>query len=119
MNIRLLACVLLLAAPPAFAADVDGKWTGSIDTPNGPVELTYVFMAEGTRLTGTTTGPDGSPLTLKDGKIDGNQIAFSLEISFGADPTTFSYTGLVEGDEMKLHSQFMGQPIDFTLRKAH
>jgi hypothetical protein len=118
MKIRILAFGLLLAARAAFAADVDGKWSGPIDTPNGPVTVTYVFKAEGTKLTGTTTGPDGSPLTIKEGKLDGNKVAFSLDISFGADPVTFNYIGTLTASEMKLHTEFMGQAIDFTLKKA-
>ncbi len=39
MKARVLAWSLLLAALPAFAADVDGKWTGSVDSPNGPVAV--------------------------------------------------------------------------------
>jgi hypothetical protein len=118
MNIRILACGLLLAAAPVFAADLDGKWTGKIDTPNGPVDLTYQLKADGKTLTGTTTGPDGSPIPLKNGKIDGNKIAFTLTFSMGADPLTFDYTGVLAGNELKLHSEFMGMPIDFTLTKA-
>jgi hypothetical protein len=118
MGIRTLACALLLASSSAFAAGVDGKWTGSIDSPNGPVQVTYVFKAEGMKLTGTTTGPDGNVITLKNGKIEGNKISFSLDLDFGGGPTTFDYTGVVETDQLKLHSEFMGQPIDFTLKKT-
>ena len=119
MNIRVLACALLLAASPAFAGgNVDGKWTGSLDTPNGPVQVSFLFKTDGTTLTGTTTGPDGNPLALKNGKIDGDKISFSFDISFGAEPTTFNYTGVVAGSEMKLHTDFMGQAIDYTVKKT-
>jgi hypothetical protein len=118
MSIRALACGLLLAAAPAFAADLDGKWTGSIDTPNGPVDLTYQLKADGKTLTGTTSGPDGTPIPLKDGKIDGNKVSFTLTFSMGADPLTFNYTGVLAGNELKLHSEFNGMPIDFTLKRA-
>jgi hypothetical protein len=80
--------------------------------------VTYVFKAEGTTLTGSTTGPDGNTLALKNGKIDGDKISFSLDIDFGGGPTTFNYTGVVSTGEIKLHSEFMGQPIDFSLKKA-
>jgi len=63
------------------------------------------------------TGPDGNALMLKNGMIDGDKISFSVDISFGADPTTFNYTGVVAASEVKVHSEFMGQPIDFTLKK--
>jgi len=118
VKIRTFALALLLLASPAFAADIDGKWTGSIDTPNGTVALNYTFKAEGATLTGSTSGPDGSSIPLKDGKIDGNKVAFSLTLDFGQGPTTFNYTGELSATELKLHSEFMGMPIDFTLKKA-
>ena len=58
MRMTGLIAVLVLAAAPAFAGNIDGKWTGSIDTPNGPVQLTYVLASMGTQLTGTAAGPD-------------------------------------------------------------
>ena len=41
MRLKSLALALLLAAAPAFAADIDGKWTGSIDTPGGAMTIKY------------------------------------------------------------------------------
>jgi hypothetical protein len=118
MRIRTLAFGLLLAAAtPALAADIDGKWAGSIDTPNGPVQINYTFKAEGGTLTGSTTGPDGASIPIKDGKVTGNKVSFSLTLDFGGGPTTFNYTGEVTPVELKLHSEFMGQPIDFTLKR--
>lgn len=119
MNIRALAFALLLAvAAPVFAADIDGKWTGTIDTPGGAMELNYTFKAEGAKLTGFTTGPDGTRIDITDGKIDGNKVSFKLTLDFGGGPTTFDYTGVVSPTELKLHSAFMDMPIDFALKKA-
>ena len=118
MKIRALALGLMLAATPAFAADVDGKWTGSLDTPNGPVTVNYSFKAEGSTLTGSTTTPDGAAIPIKDGKITGNKLTFSLTLDFGAGPTTFNYTGEVSATDLKLHTSFMDMPIDFALKKA-
>ena len=118
MRIPALAWGLLLAAAPAFAADVDGKWTGSIDTPNGPAMVVFNFKADGAKLTGTNVGPDGNAVPVKNGKIDGSSLTFSIEISFGADPITFNYTGMLAGAELKLHTDFMGMPIDFTVKKT-
>ncbi len=118
MKIRLLAIAALLAAAPVFAGDIDGKWTGTIDTPNGPVAIAYTFKADGETLVGSTTGPDGMEYPIKDGKITGNKVSFSLNLDFGQGPITFNYTGEVSPTELKLHSSFMDQPIDFTLKKA-
>jgi hypothetical protein len=119
MKIRSLAFALLLAvAAPAFAADVDGKWTGSLETPGGTFPLAYTFKADGAKLTGSTTGPDGKEIAIKNGKIDGNKISFSFDLDMGQGPMTFDYTGVVSPTEVKLHSDFMGNAIDFTLTKA-
>ena len=118
MKIRTLILALALVATPAFAADVDGKWSGSIDTPNGAVPINYTLKAEGATLTGSTSAPDGSAVPIKDGKITGNKLSFSLTLDFGAGPTTFLYTGEVSPTQLQLHSEFMGMPIDFTLKKA-
>lgn len=113
----LMLSALLLAAGPAFAADVDGTWTGSLDTPNGAVPLSFTFKADGNKLTGSTLGMDGQAYQLKDGKIEGDKISFSFDVDFGQGPFTFKYTGVVSKTELKLHSDFMGNPIDFTLKK--
>jgi hypothetical protein len=118
MNIRTLALGFLLAATPAFAADVDGKWTGSIDSPNGPVQVNFTFKAEGETLTGSQSAPDGTAIPIKDGKVAGNKVSFSLTLDFGAGPTKFDYTGDVSATELKLHTSFMEMPIDFMLKKA-
>ncbi len=58
-KLRTLLFGLLLCCAPAFAASVDGDWSGSLDTPNSPVQISYTFKADGATLTGTTSGPDG------------------------------------------------------------
>jgi len=118
MKIAAFLVVALLCAQAAFAADVDGKWVGNFTTPNGDVEVGFTFKADGTTLTGTSTGPDGSTLQIKNGKIDGNKISFSFDLDMGQGPMTFDYTGVVSPTEVKLHSDFMGNAIDFTLTKA-
>jgi hypothetical protein len=118
MKLKSLALTLLLAAAPAFAGDIDGKWSGSIDTPGGAMTVTYDFKSAGATLTGSSLGPDGSPLPIKGGKVDGNKISFAQDIDFGQGPVTFNYTGVMTPTELKLHASFMDMPIDITLKKA-
>jgi hypothetical protein len=108
----------LLISLPAFAAGVDGNWTGSLDSPNGPVQIDYSFKADGPKLTGTTTGPDGTKLAIKDGKIDGNNISFAVDVDFGGTPTTIKYTGVVAADSIALTLDFQGMPVNITVKKA-
>jgi hypothetical protein len=109
---------MLLIAAPAFAAPVDGKWTGMIDTPMGAVPVAFTFKADGAALAGSTTGPDGSETPIKGGKVDGDKIAFSVDLDFGGMPLTLSYTGVVSADQIKLTADFMGMPFEFVVKKA-
>jgi len=109
---------VLLFAAPATAADVDGKWSGSIDTPNGAVQIGFTFKADGATLTGSNTGPDGNEVPIQKGKIDGNKIAFDVEIDFGGMKFTISYKGEVSPDQIKLTADFMGMPFEFVVNKA-
>ena len=118
MKIYALVIGLLLLAVPAFAADVDGNWTGSVDTPNGAVQIGFTFKADGNTLAGSVTGPDGMPFTIKDGKIDGNIISFSVDLNMGANAFTLAYTGVVSPEEIKMAADFMGMPFEFTVKKA-
>ena len=82
---------LMLLAAPAFAADVDGKWTGTVSTPMGDLPVGYEFKADGATLTGTTLGTDGGYVPIKDGKVDGNNISFSVTLDFGGMAIDLSY----------------------------
>jgi hypothetical protein len=122
MRIRALLSVVLalvvLSSSAALAAAVDGKWTGMIDTPMGPLPVGFTFKADGAKLSGSTTGPDGAEVPIKDGKVDGDKITFSVDLDFGGMPLTLGYTGLVSADQIKLTLDFMGMPFDFVVKKA-
>jgi hypothetical protein len=118
MKIHALVLGILLVAAPASAAAVDGKWSGSIDTPNGPVTVSFTFKADGNALTGSTTGPDGAETPLKGGRIDGNNISFSVDLDFGGMPFTLAYKGVVSPDQIMLTADFMGMPFEFAVKKA-
>ena len=78
---RVLAAVVMAigVAIPAFAADVTGKWVGNVETPNGPLELTYELKAEGETVTGTVSSPMGS-LPIEKGKLAGDVLTYTVSI---------------------------------------
>jgi hypothetical protein len=118
MKIRMLALGLLLGASPVFAADIDGNWSGSLDTPNGPVEIKFSFKAEGDKLTGSSIGPDGAVVQFHDGRIMGDTLSFVQDVDFGGQMLTFNYTGMLSNGQLSLHTEFAGMPLDFALKKA-
>jgi len=121
MKILAFTVGLLLIASFALAADIDGKWTGQIASMGGdPMTLTYTFKANGATLTGTSLGPDGKEIPIKNGKIEGNNISFQISVDLGGNEMKFDYKGVLSGDQLKI-SFGMGMgapPQEFTLKKA-
>ena len=118
MNFRSIVMAVLLVSAACFAADVDGKWTGNMSTPNGDVPVNFTFKAEGATLNGSTAGPDGAEVKIADGKVDGENISFSITFDFGGMPFTMNYKGVVAKDQIKFTIDIFGMPLDLTVKKA-
>ena len=88
----------------AFAAGIDGKWKGSASMGMGgpPMDLSYNFKTDGESLTGTYVGYGGKKLKIKDGKIDGINISFTVDSKFNGTKSTYEYTGMFLGDSLQL-----------------
>src|SRR5471030_2125770 len=72
----LLPAVLILAVfTIRFATDITGHWTGRIAD---QFDVAYDFKVDGEKLTGGTTGPDGSVIPLKDGVVKGDSLSFAM-----------------------------------------
>ena len=119
MKARVIASVLvvLLMGITAYAADVDGNWSGTVSGPMGDFPVAFKFKAEGMTLTGTTTGIDGSDVPIKDGKIDGTTITFTVTFDFGGMPFMLSYKGVVSGNQINMSGDAFGMPFEFVLKK--
>jgi hypothetical protein len=109
---------LFLLAASAFAADVDGKWTGTVSTPNGDFPVSFSFKADGAMLNGSMAGPDGSDIAIKDGMIDGANISFWLSLDFGGNAMKLTYKGVVASDQIKITGEAEGMPFEFVVKKA-
>jgi hypothetical protein len=118
MRFLTIAIAFFMITTTCFAADVDGKWSGTIATPTGTYEQAFTFKAEGSKLTGTlSVGGTETPIT--NGKIDGNNIAFALTLNYGNMPFTVAYNGVVAGDEIKLSGEAGGgYRIEFVVKRV-
>ncbi len=113
-----MAAAALWLAVSAYAADVDGKWNGTMATPMGDVPVAFTFKADGAKLTGSTSGPDGGEIKIADGKIDGTKMSFSVTFDFGGMPLTMNYTGVQNGNEIKFTIDVFGMPLDLLVKKS-
>jgi hypothetical protein len=100
---KALIAVLFLAFGSAalMAADFNGKWTAEFDTQIGVQKYTYDFHVDGTTLTGKTISEHGET-AITEGKIDGDTITFVETLSFNGMDIKITYTGKINGDEIKL-----------------
>jgi hypothetical protein len=81
------------------AADLTGSWTSSIVTPNGDrIQITFTFKQDGAKLTGTVTGPQGDPVEISEGRVDGDKVYFN--VSFNG--MTIKHDGVATGDTIML-----------------
>ena len=111
--------LLILASVFAFAADISGAWSGSLAGPDGGdgFAISFTFKQDGAKLTGTVRGPQGDPIEISEGKVDGDKVSFS--VSFNG--TTFRHEGTITGEEIKLSMKSEGGGFpggSFVLKKT-
>ena len=104
--LAVMTLALALVATPALAHDADGKWEGMIDTPMGAIPVGFTFKT------------DGAGIPIKNGKVEGNKISFTVDLDFGGMAITLNYVGTASPDKIAFTGDFMGMPFEFTVTKA-
>ena len=93
----LLLVLFLVSAALGLAADLNGRWEGSINTPNGDVQLVFHFKVDGAVLTGTVETPNGNA-DIAEGKVDGDKFSFKTH----AGDAEITHEGTISGDTIQL-----------------
>ncbi|MGD0682828.1 MAG: hypothetical protein ABR990_12350 [Terracidiphilus sp.] len=108
---KALLAVLFLAfgSVTLLAADFNGKWTATVESPRGTQTLTFDFHVDGAKLTGTVTTPRGD-MPISDGKIDGDNISFAQVMNRDGNEFKMTYTGKIDGDTIKFTRQAGDRP---------
>jgi len=99
--------ILLVAAVGLMAADVSGKWMWEQQGRGGnTMQVTLTLKADGSKLTGTVSMPgrggEMMEMAISDGKVDGDNVSFSVKREFNGNSFVTTYKGTVDGDTMKL-----------------
>ena len=108
-KIGLALLALAFCSVAALAADFNGKWTATVETPMGTQAITFNFHVDGATLTGTVTTPRGD-VDISDGKIDGDTISFAQVMNFNGNEFKIAYTGKADGDTIKFTRQAGDRP---------
>jgi hypothetical protein len=87
------------APAAASAVNVTGVWNATVETSQGTGNPTFTFKQEGETLTGNYKGQLGeAPLK---GTVKGNDISFMFKLNVQGQDFEITYTGKVEGSNMK------------------
>jgi uncharacterized protein (DUF2147 family) len=124
MNFRTasIASMLVLAGTLALqAADISGKWTAQVPGRDGQTrETTFDLKQDGEKLTGTTNTPGGD-VAIADGTVKGDDIAFTVAMSFNGNDVKLLYKGKVTAEGIKFTRTREGSdrpPAEFVATKA-
>ena len=97
----LTMCFVLAGIALVHAADINGKWVAQVPGREGQTrETTFNFKVEADKLTGTVSGRQGDT-PFSDGKINGDDISFTVTANFGGNEVKLLYKGKIAGDEIK------------------
>jgi len=110
-----LVCCFMVCL--AAIADINGKWTGTVKTPDGnEAQLTYVFKIDGDKLTGTGES-NGNEVKIDSGKVSGVDIKFSVITPEGV---TIPHQGkyFPTGDSISMDVNYQGTKMHTTLKRA-
>ena len=103
---------LLLLTGIALAANVDGKWSGKITGID--MQIDFNFKADGNKLTGVHI-VSGTETAIENGKIDGNNISFTVKLDMGK----FEHKGVISGDQIKMtYDDGSGQTGEIVVKKV-
>ena len=116
---RLFLMVALVVT--AMAADVTGNWKATAEGPNGSLERTFVFKVDGNKLTGETTSQMMGKSTIMDGKVDGDNLSFTITVKFQDNEVKLTYKGKVGAsrNEITLTSEGIGPtPLEWHAKRG-
>jgi hypothetical protein len=107
------ALMILFSAALLLAADLNGRWEGTLSTPNGDVSLTFNFKVDGAVLAGSVESAQGN-FDISDGKVDGNKFTFTTH----AGDSEITHEGTLSGDTIDLKVHGPWGDSDITLKRA-
>ena len=113
----LLAVAVLAIGTAVHAADANGKWGWTRPGRNGgpDMKMALTLKVDGEKLTGTLTSPsrDGgtTDTAIKDGKVKGDEISFTVSREINGNTMVSKYNGKVTADAItgKVETERNGQ----------
>lgn len=97
-------------------AKVAGKWEMTSEGRQGPTTRNMTIEQDGEKIKGTLSSPRGDQEFT--GTVKGKNISFTVKFQTPNGERTIEYKGTVEGDSMKGTVEMMGNPREWTAKRA-
>ena len=118
-GVLMSVAMMLAVAAIALAADINGKWKGEMDGPDGSkITNTFTFKVDGEKVTGSVlSSRSGTEAPIEDGTLKGDALAFTVTRSVEGTTIKLRYTGKVKADEipMTVAGDMGGQTFEMQL----
>ena len=121
MRIKILVLTIFALSvmlSSALGADIAGTWKGTREMMGQSMDVSFTFVtdkSDATKFTGTSPGRQGGENKITEGKIDGNNVSFTVVMEGGMMPgMKMKYKGAVAGDELKLTMEMDMSGVDFS-----
>jgi hypothetical protein len=109
----MVAVLMLASVAIVLAADFNGNWESNFSGPNGDIKLIFHFKVDGAKLTGSVETPNGS-VDLEDGKVDGDKLSFNTHLG----ESVVKHNGTLSGDTIQLAVEGPWGHSDMTLKRG-
>jgi hypothetical protein len=107
--------VFVLAMSIGHSQDIKGKWKGEMQSPNGPMELTFNFKVSGDTLSGTVASPMGE-IPISNGKV--NSKTFSFDVNVNEMTISHQCTVMSDSISMKVPGMPGGEDMAIILKRV-
>lgn len=81
MKKTILLIALVLCTTLVFASKIQGKWTATIDTDNGPFTFFAEYVVKDGKISGTLSSDMGA-VEIEPGKVNGTEFEYSFYIDY-------------------------------------
>jgi len=87
-------------------SDLSGTWKWTVPGRDGnEMEVTLKLKQDGAKLTGSITGFGGEESDISDGKVTDGEISFKVVRDFNGQQVITTYSGKLDGDNLKGKSE--------------
>lgn len=107
------SALLVLLSAVTFAQKVEGRWTTTIETNNGPYTFWADYAVNGHTITGKLSSVDGS-VKIYNGKINGDEFEYNFELNY----YTIKHKGRLVDGNLIIKSISENREGEFTMTRV-